>query len=355
MITDRRVFEDEFVPSTLEHRDGETDVLVQAFKPAVRGEPPADVLIHGPSGVGKTVLARYTLRKLEAEADVDHAFVRCLGKSTGGVLRSILEALGGDPSPTTPIDDLRGALTERIDDPLVVVLDEADGLPDTEVLEYLTDTRGIGVVPICHDAEAWLARTSDDVRQTFTGSGSEELELTRYRLEELVDILQERTHQGLRPGVVEQQHLEGIANEVAGVARFGIQSLRAAAEIADERDHQQIRKPDVRDSFERARRRIRAANLDSLPVHHHVIYEIVRLGGPIDGPTLHERYDEVAADVYHGRDVAPIGKRARRKKLQKLREYELIECDGDTRDRHYWACDETLVGRVEIGDLPPSA
>jgi len=39
---------------------------------------------------------------------------------------------------------------------------------------------------------------------------------------------------------ISRQQLRSIANGVAGVARFGIRSLRAAAEIADERGHSEI-------------------------------------------------------------------------------------------------------------------
>lgn len=349
MITNREVFEDEFLPSELNHRDGETDVLIQAFEPAMQSEPPGEVLIHGPSGVGKTALARYVLQKLELEADVDHAFVRCLGKSTGDVLRAILDDLGGDPSPTAPVTNLVDDVRTRTDGPLIVVLDEADGLPDIEVLEHLVSIDHLAAVPICHDADDWLARTDDGVRDRFAG---QELWLDRYGVAELANILEERARLGLRQGSYDRQDLEAIADEVAGVARFGIKALQAAAEIADEREHQKIRQPDIRDSFERAQRRIRAANLDSLPLHHHVIYELIRLGEPIDGPTLHEQYDAVADEVYHGTDLAPIGQRARRKKLEKLREYDLIEYDGDTLDRHYWVADATLAARIDIPEVP---
>jgi Cdc6-like AAA superfamily ATPase len=62
-----------------------------------------------------------------------------------------------------------------------------------------------------------------------------------------------------------------IANHVAGVACFSIQSLRAAAELADERLHTKIEYEDIEDSYERALHRIRQSNLDSLPIYHHIL------------------------------------------------------------------------------------
>lgn len=90
MITDPRVFQDTHLPRELMHREGEVEELSLAFDPALDGHTAGDVLISGPSGVGKTVLARYTLAKLEQYVRVPHTHIRCLGESTGDILRTAL-------------------------------------------------------------------------------------------------------------------------------------------------------------------------------------------------------------------------------------------------------------------------
>lgn len=348
MITDRRVFDEDFVPRQLQHRGDEMSVLAWAFHPAARRDPARNVLVHGPSGVGKTVLVRHALERLREGADVPTAFVECMGRSTAAILREILDDLGVDVAANTPTADLEVQLRERVDRPTIVVLDEADGLPELDVLRYLVEADDVAIVPICHDAPDWLARTDDVVRQEFSGPSSRELPLSRYSVNELANILEARAENGLRHDAVDREQLETIADRVAGVARFGIQSLRAAAEIAAEREHTAIRSPDVRDSFERARRRIRAANLDSLPFHHHVLYEIIRRGEVMTSPEIHERYEAIADDVYRGRDQTPIGERSRRNKLQKLRDYDLIDWDGENKYREFWVRDETLQSPIEV-------
>jgi hypothetical protein len=47
-----------------------------------------------------------------------------------------------------------------------------------------------------------------------------------------------------------------------------------------------------------------------------------------DGETLHDQYDQIAEDVYEGRPQTPISRRARRYKLEKIEEYDLVEHDG---------------------------
>ena len=69
MLRDESVFRDGWVPRRLEGRDDEQEHLAAALRPAVQGEPPADVVISGPSGVGKTALAKCQVDDLRLEAD----------------------------------------------------------------------------------------------------------------------------------------------------------------------------------------------------------------------------------------------------------------------------------------------
>ena len=346
MITRPDVFDDEHLPRHLLHREGAVETLTRAWAPVRHGDRADDVLLHGPSGVGKTALARHTLQRL----DVHTAHVRCLGQTTGDILRGVLADLpGADPVGNEPLEDLDLQLRERVDDPVVVVLDEADGLPATDALPRLLDVPLLSVVVICHNPDDWLARVDDRVRRRLAGH---ELGLDRYGVDELADILEARARLGLPPSSVSREHLEAIADEVAGVAREGIQSLRAAAELAGERGHSQIREPDVDDAYERARRWIRESNLQSLPIHHHVIYELIRQWGPLGGGALHERYDEIAAAALADVDRTPLSERARRNKLDKLIAYDLVAAEGQGPHREYRVVDERLRSTVvDIGTV----
>jgi len=343
VIVDHQVFADDHVPDRLVHRERAVGTLSRALEPALHDQPPEDLLIHGPHGVGKTVLVRHTFERLEAKADVDYVYVRSMGRSAAGIIRAVLRHMGANPATNTPLEDLCLRLRERMTRPTVVVLDEGDDLPAT-ALRRLGDVDLVGVIPIVHDADAWLSATEPAVRRRFR---SAQLGLDPYDAEELADILDPRAEQGLR-GSVDRSYLEYIGQRAEGAARTAIQTLRAAAHLAD--PELPIERVNVDAAYHQALSRIRRANLRSLPLHHHVVYEIVRAAGDDGvGPgTFHDAYDRVSDVVYQGREATPLSKRDRRRKLAKLDEYELIDQAENRHDTHK-ACDTSITS--EFVDL----
>jgi Cdc6-like AAA superfamily ATPase len=346
MLRDPSVFDESHIPRRLVARESEVDRLLRELRPAIRDQRAEDVLISGPSGVGKTVLAKFCVGEVRTQTDLPTAHVRCLGQTRGAILRETLQQLDADVSRNTPTDDLPALLEEAVDKPTVVVLDEGDDVPQTGVLADLDETQLLSTIAICHDAEDWLVSYSGDRIGGWTET-YEHIQLSRYRTPELADILERRARAGLVDGSIYRRGLEETANAAAGVARRGIQTLRAAAELGADRGHDRIRSADIQDGHELARKRIRQANLRSLPFHHHVLYELIRQHGQLASSELNRQYDTVAPDVYLDRDQVPISKRSRRNKLDKLRDYDLVESSEDE-DPVHEAADSTIVSELEL-------
>lgn len=343
MIADPQVFDDGYDGIELLHRGGEMSEVLERIATT------DGVLIAGPSGVGKTLFARKAIDEIGRIEPVDHAHVNCLGKTTGGVLRAVLEDLpagSDDVAQTMATDAVRDELqaaTERRE--TIVVLDEGDDLPQTDAVGELLEL-DVTIIAITHDKMRWLSRLDVADGHPFDRGT---ISLGRYGVSQLTDILERRARQGFhQPDVVSQGQLEELADDVAGVARNGIQRLWGAATVARDRGHVRIHDEDIDAGEERAWRRIRELNLASLPTHHQVLYAIVHEAGAISGERLHERYDEVADEVYQGRPAQPIGERARREKFPKLEEYDLLEYSGPTSNRVYEVADAEVEPRIEL-------
>ncbi|NHN63835.1 AAA family ATPase [Haloarcula sp. JP-Z28] len=345
MITDRSVFRDDWLPD-VQHREAEMTVLTDALTPVLEGVRAEDVLLHGPQGVGKTVLTRAALDRLNRQQPTPSAHVHCLGTSTAGIVRSILQELpGSDPARTTPQEELIATLQERVSEPTVVVLDEGDDLPEADVLDVLRRVPDISWIAICHDEIDWLSRVDESTRHGLTDRS---LQLDKFTTSELTDILEARQRVGLEGGAISRGQLRMLADGAAGVARRGIFALRAAAELATERGHTTIEDVDVEDSFDRARRQLREQALESLPLHHHILYEIIRRKGEVQTAAINDRYDAISTVAYDGYDQMPISKRDRRTKLQKLVDYDLVDRRDEDRKRVYWACDRSISSPLDL-------
>jgi len=343
MITDPRVFDDQHLPRRLPHRNGELQSLARALD---HDHPTSsrDVLIAGPSGVGKSALARHYLRRAAERDRLQWTRVQCLGETAGTILRETLAGLTGKRvASNTLVLEVREQL-QKLDGHNVVVLDEADDLPQTDALEELGGISGISVVVVCHDRERWLAQLDPGQQTRFEAV----IEPDRYSVSELTDILEPRARRGLEPNSITEEQLQELADGSAGVARRGIQALRAAAELATDRGHAQIQGEDVTDSFDRARAWIRERNLESLSYHHHVLYELVREAGQIRMRELNERYEEREEALYKGQAVTPISRRWRRNKLAKLEEYDLVDVGDVPGGRVCEAVDRSLSSPIKL-------
>jgi Cdc6-like AAA superfamily ATPase len=350
MLTDRAVFDDEHLPRRLLHREGAVTTLMDAWSRTRYGSAGDEILLAGPSGVGKTALARHTLDRLADRVSVAQAYVPCLGATPATVLRTVCRTVGVEAARTDPADRLQARLIERLDRPAVVILDEADGLPGSEALRLLADIGAVSTVVITHHMDHWLARAEHTHDRYLSAT---HLHLDRYGVTELADILEARADAGLPPDAVSRGQLERIADDVAGVAREGIQALRAAAMLAAERGRGTITDADVDDAYERARHRIRQANLQSLPYHHQVLYAILHETEGLAGAALHDRYDAIAESAYANAEQTPITKRSRRNKLKKLIAYDLVAREGPDHDPTYVPVDEAVAPAIEIACDPP--
>jgi Cdc6-like AAA superfamily ATPase len=336
MIADARVLREAFVPREVEHREGEVTHLSGVLEPITRGELADTAILTGPSGAGKTCIARYTVQRLrEQHLDVEAQYVNCWQNySRFRALYRVLEGLGRTVDihrQSTPHDELLERLADYDGPPCVVVLDEADQLDDAGVLYDLHSLSQFSLVLIANREESLFARVDD--RLTSRLQGSERIRFDRYSLDELTAILAARADRGLADGVVSTDQLRTVADAAAGDARLGISILRSAARRAARDDADTITDECITEAIPAGRSAVHRKNLDTLTPHQRTLYEILEERDAVEPADLYAAYRERVDDPKTDRTV--------RNYLSKMEQYDLIRADGTSSDRVYRVVDPT--------------
>lgn len=331
MIANPGVFEETFVPADTPHRHDELRQLSRALRPLERGEPGEKVsFLFGPSGTGKTCLSRYILNEVkQANPAVDATYVNCWEAfSRFKILEKSLNEFNSTANihrRSTPTDELVEKVKSYDGDGYVIVLDEVDQIDDHNVLYDLYGVPNLSLILIANDEEEFFAMLDDRlVSRLHTGR---RVDLDKYGVEELADILEKRVDYGLRGYPINRNGLRLIADLAAGDARRGIGILRFAAKLATDEGQEQITEETIRDATPNAKEAHRESVVEKLRDHQVELYEIIQEHSELAPGELYE--------LYQKRVDEPKTNRTVRNYLQKMVHYELIEAEGEKRARVY--------------------
>ena len=306
------------------------NALSGALDPVTRGEPAETAVLFGPTGAGKTCLARFGLSRLsETVPGLEYQYVNCWRDYTRfRALYRILEGVGSTYDihrQSTPTDELLERLEATDGSQYVVILDEVDQLRDESVLYDCYRIRGISMVLIANDETRLFAGLDDRLQSRLHASAR--IRFEKYDIDELVAILEARVRWGLAADAIERETLAFIADAAAGDARVAISILRNAARLAEQREREQLDGALVREAIPGARAEVREKSVEQLTPHQRTLYDIVREHGSVAPSTLYERYAE--------RTTEPKTNRTVRNHLAKLAHYNLIVAEGENRGRTY--------------------
>lgn len=335
MFAYRDHFTESYLPNEFPGRDKQLDELSAILDPTTEGQPAQSCWAFGPSGVGKTSTVRYLLEELEVKYGVPSARVECLGETYW----ELLEGIANDHpnillKPNTSAETILDRISTTNSEPFVIVLDEFDGLEHPELIADLDAIDHVSLICIGHDRDDAAALLPPAAQSLELAPA---VEYEPYHHDAMLDILRARVESGLQPDVITTDQLERIADHAAGSARHGVQALRSAVELGEERGHTEVREADIDDCFEHADERIRRQLLTSLSRQHHVLYQVIRDAGAagIRAGELLEQYRERSDD--------PKSRQMVGRYRDKLERYDLIEVEGSGRWARYFVVDETLA------------
>ncbi|TMT81374.1 AAA family ATPase [Haloterrigena sp. H1] len=330
MITDARVLQPEFIPQEVKHRDAEVNHLSSVLRPILDGQSADPVFLYGPSGVGKTCIAQFTVERLrENVVDINHQYVNCWeNHNRFKTLYSLLDGINQTIDihrQSTPKDLLLDRLRDYDGPPYVVILDEVDQLKDKSLLYELYHIPRITMILIANNEKGLFADVDDRLNSRL--SVCTRIHFHSYTHDELVAILHDRVQWGLKGEAINQQGLNVIANNAAGDARVAIGILRKAARTAQEEQLDSIPDRVIQKVTPEAKSEIKQKTVDRLTTHQQILYKIIAEYGEIAPSDLYEEYCDHVSE--------PKTRRMMRNYLAKLEHYNLVEGKGNTKARIY--------------------
>ena len=256
VFKDKKYLDHRFLPDRLPHREEQIRSIAKYWVEALNGVTPPDITIYGKTGTGKTAVAKFAMKQLkeaskDCEVNIRTEYIRCTDYTTEyQVIARLCQQLGRDVpyrgwTKAEIVNTFRNMFKKNAfgqDMILMVVLDEIDILlrNDGDGLLYtLTRTDNVSILSISNYVE-FKKFIKPRVRSSLR---DREIVFPPYGAQQLVDILEERSKMSFKEGALEDDVIPlcaALAAKEEGDARYALDLLRTAGEIADERDSDKV-------------------------------------------------------------------------------------------------------------------
>lgn len=291
VVTNPEYFQDEYLPDEIVNRESQVGDLMTCLKPVFQRQKPVHAWIYGKAGTGKTMIARYVIKKIESKANVKSIYINCWTFNTYySILEKVIRELriidAEKPDTGYKIERIRQCIEEK---PMILVLDEIDHLKHSEIETLLFNVDGIkncGVICIGNTA-SFLFAAEERIRSRFN---AKIISCPPYPKKELLAILQNRAFSALGAGTWKEEHLAEIVGLSKGDARTAIQLLRNAAYNAEKERMKGLEPRHIKMGYTLSDEVKKDFLVERLTGHQRLIYELVKKRKEIFSSELWKTY-----------------------------------------------------------------
>lgn len=293
IFANREVLHPDYIPETLPHREREIAKLAEILVVSAKGERPSNVFLYGLTGTGKTVVARYVVKKLVEKSTqlgvkLGYAYVNTRKADTAYKVLSAIASNVGLKVPHTglAISEVYRRYISALDSwggLHIVILDEIDYFVKKNgddilykllrINEDLTKAK-VSIIGITNDLY-FVENLDPRVRSSL---GEEEIVFAPYNAEQLFTILKQRAELAFKPGVVDDGVLSYCAAQAArehGDARRALDLLRIAGEIAEREGADRITTEHVKKAVIEMEEGKVYQSVTSLPLHQKLVLKAI--------------------------------------------------------------------------------
>jgi orc1/cdc6 family replication initiation protein len=310
-----------FIPTRLLHREGQLKELERCLKPALHKRTIENVFLVGPSGTGKTTIAKWMLETYFKEVS---AYVNCWKyRSSHEILKEILLTFQIPVHGRESTGELNKQLEKLVKrKPIIVCLDEVDQLDDFNIL-YILARNNCGLVLASTHYHALIDLPS----RIKSSLALTEIEFPAYKADDLFDILKDRVEFSFRPGSVKKELIRISAVAAEGDARVGLEILRRAGRKAEDKWLKEVTIEEIKQAIKEAKKTKVSFVLSGLNEHQRIIYEILEKKRKMPSGLLYKEYCRLVSK--------PVVDRAYRKYMEELVNFGLVKADGTGRWKRY--------------------
>jgi len=323
-VTNPNLLNDTYMLNNIPVREQQVRELTFCLYPALRKKKPINAWIYGRPGSGKTLTAKFILRKFKHDSNVDGVYINCWEQNSYySVLDKLvreLRILGAEKLNTSyKLERFEQHIGNR---PFIIVLDEIDQPKKHErdsIIYNLCNMGNIGLICVCNSRSV-LYSFDERIKSRLN---AKLVEFNKYTEDDIAFILGRRAELALRPGSWTEKILDRIAKLAEGDARVAIQTLKNAAYCAENNSINIIKEKHINEGYKSDKDLKKTYLLNKLTSHHKLLYEIVKENEEINSGELWKTYLKKCRELKKN----PIALRTYSEYMNKLIELDLVQWD----------------------------